>query len=1127
MERALNEGAQILGETVTEMGIKELNSKMATLSTLTFGSIQSGRNTRLLHITAPTIIFNQNPASDEEARYKLIQQLSPSLPSDDRAKLIYAKGRIREEVFQWIMQSAEYTFWERESSGTQLLWINGPPATGKTMFSLYLTQELERKELKNAVVLYYFCLGRELDRRSPTSVLRGLMKLFIHRCGERAEEIVLDLRRKGPSLFRQLVALWRMFRNMVNTCSFETVYCVVDGLDECSESSMDDLKSFVEILKRDFDRTKCEEIRGIPIDATEPSTKRGSTTSPAFKLVILSREEPSCLKEFECFNHIQISKNESNEKCTVRDATDKMGSTELASKDEHSPKDGQENKTESTAIDSEIARLQALKISSIHKRFPEFTHEQELRELRPPSNALNPYICERIAQISKYKGWSEDLTQKLEETLGTYNDGTFLWIEAAIDLLSRASQSEARRLSFASETTQSMWRAILLDIPIHLRPVVRFLLKWLSVAFIPLKLTQLEDVWCFFSGFRYPSSGAHRVIQEAFEACNFLLERGREDDINIKHQEVLKFLTWNPSGHDDNGEINPFYFRESDAHCEITKVSINYIEQSIFQERNCDLEIDNKTGQIILREDGHVCLVPRPFIQYSARFWPEHAKEATSATIKFDSPFFNDCNIARQNWFRVAWGIACHTDSKSCPKFQSRLHLAAFFDLEEWAQYLCSLDGWNREIEKRNLDFLTPLFVAAARDNTKVFAVLLDHGAERSIMDENVFHFACRIGSRGIVRLLIERTVDLNETTSAIGVLQCLTSAFRLLPGLSGIVNMRRSSGWKDVLFMQFFGEKTTPLQNAVLGGHEDIVEMLLVHKADVNRATLQNGTAAHIAGWKGTPNILELLEKYGADFRQRTSTGWYPIHCAAAHGNEAGLRWLLTHGAFIDAVTAAGETPLHLVAKHGLDHTAKLLLDSKAAIDIKTIKGFTPLHVAAQSGNDNVVMLLVMYGADQSVLTLDGETALQLAESASRNSSAQILRSAKWVEKGGERCVTSEEKIGIPQLGVPQIPLPEFVLDAMETGLSKLSAYMPNTLLDHSAESNDDIERPRRYHGHHRRHHQRDDVNAENTSEELERERVSRDDPSTHVAHEGTADPMQSAFGKIFERWKPLSDLS
>jgi ankyrin repeat protein len=453
--------------------------------------------------------------------------------------------------------------------------------------------------------------------------------------------------------------------------------------------------------------------------------------------------------------------------------------------------------------------------------------------------------------------------------------------------------------------------------------------------------------------------------------------------------------------------------------------------------------------------------------------------------------------------------------------------VAAFFDLKEWAQYLCSEEGWVQKMEKRNSDLMTPLFVAAARESTRVFAILLDHGAERTIMDENVFHFACRVGSRAIVSLLLERGIDVNETTPAIGLLQCLTSAFRLLPGLSGIVSVRRSSEWNDVLFLQFFGEKTTPLHNAVLGGHEDIVRMLLVHEADVNRGTLQNGTAAHIAAWKGTPHMLELLKDYKADFSRPTSTGWYPIHCAAAHGNEATMLWLLNNGASVDSKTADGETALHLTAQYGLDHTAKLLLDSKAVVDAKTVEGLTPLHIAAQSGHDNVVLLLLMYNADQKVITKNGKTALQLAEGASNNSAAQILRSAERVEKNSDGHMTSEGDFSIPHIGVPQVPLPPFVLHAIESGLSTLGSRRTKTAPPHGKRyDKDDLEQPRhgKAHDHHHNHDEDFEVGSSRDPEHEtapgeKREGYWQKRSSVHFDNESTSKPARTDVGNMSSR--------
>ena len=78
-----------------------------------------------------------------------------------------------------------------------------------------------------------------------------------------------------------------------------------------------------------------------------------------------------------------------------------------------------------------------------------------------------------------------------------------------------------------------------------------------------------------------------------------------------------------------------------------------------------------------------------------------------------------------------------------------------------------------------------------------------------------------------------------------------------------------------------------TPLYNAALCGHEDMVDYLLNHGADPNKG----------ASWKGN---------------QR------PIHVAAMYGHVEIIQDLLRHGAKIDACTSAKETALHKAAWHG-----------------------------------------------------------------------------------------------------------------------------------------------------------------------------------------------------------------
>lgn len=105
-------------------------------------------------------------------------------PEDDREALISAKGKKVDGTCEWIWANAEFQSLLRGE--TRLLWICGGPGKGKTMISIYLTQELEKVKQ----MIFYFCRADEDRRRTSVRVMR-----------------------------------------------LRTTFCLVDGLDECDEDS--------------------------------------------------------------------------------------------------------------------------------------------------------------------------------------------------------------------------------------------------------------------------------------------------------------------------------------------------------------------------------------------------------------------------------------------------------------------------------------------------------------------------------------------------------------------------------------------------------------------------------------------------------------------------------------------------------------------------------------------------------------------------------------------------------------------------------------------------------------------------------------------------------------------------
>ena len=158
--------------------------------------------------------------------------------SADRAKLITAKGPRVDGTCEWIKSHALYDSWLRYQS--QLLWLCGGPGKGKTMLSIFLAEELEQTATisQNKLFLQYFCDNKDEKRNTAVAVIRGLVSQLLQSHPKLFNHILPTFRTQKESLL-SFETQWRIFESMVCDPALETTYCVLDGLDECDEASLE------------------------------------------------------------------------------------------------------------------------------------------------------------------------------------------------------------------------------------------------------------------------------------------------------------------------------------------------------------------------------------------------------------------------------------------------------------------------------------------------------------------------------------------------------------------------------------------------------------------------------------------------------------------------------------------------------------------------------------------------------------------------------------------------------------------------------------------------------------------------------------------------------------------------
>lgn len=120
-----------------------------------------------------------------------------------------------------------------------------------------------------------------------------------------------------------------------------------------------------------------------------------------------------------------------------------------------------------------------------------------------------------------------------------------------------------------------------------------------------------------------------------------------------------------------------------------------------------------------------------------------------------------------------------------------------------------------------------------------------------------------------------------------------------------------------------------TPLAMAAVRGHDEVVQLLLAHHADVNIPDLGGNTPLLHAAMRGRTATVRLLIARGADVNIASRPGWTPLMAAAWEGHEDTVKLLLKHGANSQATNAQGQSARSLAESAGHGQIAKLLAKS------------------------------------------------------------------------------------------------------------------------------------------------------------------------------------------------------
>ena len=273
-----------------------------------------------------------------------------------------------------------------------------------------------------------------------------------------------------------------------------------------------------------------------------------------------------------------------------------------------------------------------------------------------------------------------------------------------------------------------------------------------------------------------------------------------------------------------------------------------------------------------------------------------------------------------------------------------------------------------------------PLHSAAYRGNNQMVELLLAFGADTNSEGEQfksplhaTFSQATPLPS--IAQGLLDKGADPNVVSETTGT----PLQMAVQNGQQELALLLLTNGANCSVLDQ---DRKSLLHHAARTSRSRLLEHLLCDRGlDVNAQDADGCTPLHQAAISGHTDIVNILLNYGADVCAADKFGAHPLFRSAGLHHNAITGILLAKGSPPDARDCFGRTALHGPAADDDVTCQELLLKHGADVNIVGSDNKTPLHEAANVGNlANVRLLLRQPGVKTSLQDNDQKTPLNRA---------------------------------------------------------------------------------------------------------------------------------------------------
>lgn len=870
-----------------------------------------------------------------------------------------------EGTASWIYDSTEYKQWLETLKPLASVHLIGKMGSGKSVLMKSVIRKLRTQIPKptrhGSAVLYYFCTC--VNRTdTPLDILKGFTAQLVNDCGGLFEETVsnselLQVKRWSadpPSW--SFEALSHIFTTLMRHARFSNLYCIVDALDECESTGLDELLQL---------------LLGL---AEEPSLRDTKT-----RLLFSSREHSHILTSLEasetCFRvFVRPHIVEPDIRVAMQDDLSKL--KKVLNLDEEETERLQEALLEKS---DGMFLWVSLAIKEIMANCHDATNE-DLEEL---INDL-PFGLKGLYE----KSWIK-LLESLPTKKISLAKRVLVWLLLAKRALTIPELTIALAVKPGEKNVPSTGKL--------LRSLSSFVLTYLT------PFVQISGI----DATQQPPNATEDGSLKGFEPIG--------PKIRLVHQSAQDYLLGVCKRSKDRQSASSVEIDLRGGHEAIARVCISYLQCEELQLGWIGLENRDSEGWQIMTDETkrqvRKRLETHTFLEYAANNWAYHVRQCQFLPV-LELP--SKCEGSeKEDIFQYALdllqryrpGYECATQVRRLTGFWDdevyygpgpALSVMVACDISVLVRRLLNDPATDLYV-RDDADDSLPIHCAATanmptihpEERREIIEMLLEKGADINCVDivgNTPMHCASAFPLPEVVKIFIEK-----------GSNTCIKNRWGDTP-----LNQELALRNQEIVEMLIQGEADTetpddggypPIVKAASFSIWETVRLFVRYGLDLKSTNLGGFTCLHVAAECGEISIIELLLDANVPVDIKSNHGFTPLHTAACNDQFESARVLVERGANPATASDYCTLPLHLAAEHASPRLLELLLKHQTNVDVWGEGRCTPLHYAVIGKFPDNVSLLLKRNADiEARCDFLSSSPLHLAVSHERLESVRVL---------------------------------------------------------------------------------------------------------------------------------------